>query len=185
MRLREQRCRKREAFLADTEQMLEKIGASVRAGTLKGRAEIGHRVGREANRRKVGKHFEITIGETDMSWTRRHESIAAEARFDGVCVIRTSLKDIGPDAAVAVYKCLSAVERAFRTARSHLRVRPVHACIEDRVRGHVFLCMLSYYVEWHMRRRLAPLLFEDDARAARGTRVTVSRRCSMTLPASR
>ena len=174
-RLREERRRKREELLAATEQTLDKIAASVRAGTLKGKAEIGHRVGREANRRKVEKHFEITIGETSMSWARRHEKIAAEARFDGIYVIRTSLKEIEPDAAVAAYKSLSTVERAFRTAKSHLRVRPVYVYTEDHVRGHVFLCMLSYYVEWHMRRRLAPLLFEDDdraaARAARNTPV--------------
>ena len=165
-RLREERRRKREELLVATEETLERIAASVRAKTLSGKADIGRRVGREANRRKVEKHFEITIDDTSMSWVRRHEKIAAEARFDGVCVIRTSLEDIEPDAAVAAYKSLSAVERAFRTAKSHLKVRPVYVYSEDHVRGHVFLCMLAYYVQWHMRQRLAPLLFDDDDRSA-------------------
>ena len=104
-----------------------------------------------------------------MSRARRHGKIAAEARFDGIYVIRTSLEEIEPDAAVAACKSLSTVERAFRTARSRLRVRPVCVCTEDQVRGHVFLCTLSHYVEWQMRRRLAPLLFEDDDRAAART----------------
>ena len=172
-RLREQRRRKREELLAATEETLERIAASVRAKTLSGKADIGRRVGREANRRKVEKHFEITIRDTSMSWVRRHEKIAAEARFDGIYVIRTSLEDIEPDAAVAAYKSLSAVERAFRTAKSHLKVRPVYVYSEDHVRGHVFLCMLAYYVQWHMRQRLVPLLFEDDDRpAARAKRKT-------------
>ena len=172
-RLREERRRKREELLQATGQTLERIAASVRAATLSGKAEIGRRVGRGAHRRKVEKHFDITIDDTSMSWARRHEKIAAEARFDGICIIRTSLGDIEPDAAVAAYKSLSRVERAFRVAKSNLRVRPVYVCTEDHVRGHVFLCMLSYYVEWHMRQRLAPLLFEDDDRpAARAGRKT-------------
>ena len=165
-RLREERRRKREELLAATEETLERIAASVRAGTLSGKAEIGRRVGREANRRKVEKHFEITIGDSSMSWARRQEKIAAEARFDGIYVVRTSLGEIEPEAAVSAYKSLSMVERAFRIVKSGLRVRPVCVYTEDHVRGHVFLCLLACYVEWHMRRRLAPLLFEDDDRPA-------------------
>ena len=172
-RLREDRRRTREALLEATGEVLETIAASVRAGTLKGAARIGHRVGRDANRRKVEKHFDITITDSSFSWRRRQERIDREARFDGVYVVRTSLEDIAPDAAVEAYKSLAVVERAFRVAKSDLRIRPVWVYTEDHVRGHVFLCMLAYYVEWHMRQRLAPLLFEDDDRdAARRQRTT-------------
>ncbi len=112
------------------------------------------------------KHFEITIDDTSLVWQRRHRKIADEARFDGIYVIRTSLPDIKADTAVLAYKSLATVERAFRTARSDLSVRPIFVYSEDHVRAHVFLCMLAYYIEWHMRRRLAPLLFEDDDRLA-------------------
>ena len=159
--------------------MLEAIAAAVRGGTLKGAARIGHRVGRDANRRKVEKHFDITITDTSFTWRRRQHKIDQEARFDGIYVIRTSLAEIAPDAAVEAYKSLATVERAFRVAKSDLKVRPVWVYTEDHVRGHVFLCMLAYYVEWHMRRRLAPLLFEDDdreaARRQRATPVEVAR----------
>ena len=172
-RLREDRRRQREALLEATEEVLEAIAAAVRAGTLKGAARIGHRVGREANRRKVEKHFDITITDTSFTWRRRQDKIDREARFDGIYVIRTSLAQIAPDAAVEAYKSLATVERAFRVAKSDLKVRPVWVYTEDHVRAHVFLCMLAWYVEWHMRRRLAPLLFEDDDReAARRRRAT-------------
>lgn len=108
----EERRRKRERLLATTEETLERIAASVRAGTLKVKAENGHRAGRESNRRMVGKHFGITIGEISMGWVRRHGRIRAEARFDGIHVIRTSLEEIEPDAAVASCRRLSTVERA-------------------------------------------------------------------------
>ena len=166
-RLRAERARKREALLRATEETLEKIAVSVHMGRLKGKAEIGRRVGREANRRKVEKHFTITITDDELSWRRRTKKIADEARLDGIYVIRTSLGSgsIGPQAAVAAYKSLSRVERAFRTAKSHLRVRPIHVYSAEHVRAHVFLCMLAGHVEWHMRQALAPLLFEDDDRA--------------------
>ena len=172
-RLREDRRRTREALLAATEEVLEAIAASVRAGTLeRGREDRAPRRARR-QRRKVEKHFDITITDTSFSWRRRQERIDREARFDGVYVVRTSLTDIAPDAAVEAYKSLATVERAFRVAKSDLRIRPVWVYTEDHVRGHVFLCMLAYYVEWHMRQRLAPLLFEDDDReAARRQRTT-------------
>ena len=155
-RLREDRRRTREALLEATEEVLETIAASVRAGTLKRAARIGHRVGRDANRRKVEKHFDITITDSSFSWRRCQERIDREARFDGVYVVRTSLEDIAPDAAVEACKSLASVERAFRVARSDLRIRPVRV-----------------YVEWNMRQRLTPLLFEDDDRdAARRQRTT-------------
>ncbi len=165
-RLREERRRKREELLKATEEALEAIAASVRSGRLKGREAIDRRVGRDANRRKVGKHFEIDVTDGGISWRRREARIAAEARLDGVYVVRTSLDSasLGPEAAVEAYKGLAGVERAFRNAKSDLRIRPVYVYSPDHVRAHVFLCMLALHVEWHMRRRLAPLLFEDDDR---------------------
>ena len=181
-RLREERRRKREDLLKATEEALEAIAASVRSGRLKGREAIDRRVGRDANRRKVGKHFEIDVADGGISWRRLEDRIAAEARLDGVYVIRTSLDSasLGPEAAVEAYKSLARVERAFLTMKaSRLRIRPVHVCSEDHVRAHVFLCMLAFYVEWHMRRRLAPILFEDDdregARAQRSSPVEPAR----------
>ena len=181
-RLREERRRKREDLLKATEEALEAIAASVRSGRLKGREAIDRRVGRDANRRKVGKHFGIDVADGGISWRRLEDRIAAEARLDGVYVIRTSLDSasLGPEAAVEAYKSLARVERAFLTMKaSRLRIRPVHVCSEDHVRAHVFLCMLAFYVEWHMRRRLAPILFEDDdregARAQRSSPVEPAR----------
>ena len=181
-RLRQERARKREELLKATEEALEAIAASVRAGRLKGREAIDRRIGRDANRRKVGKHFEIDVADGGISWRRREGRIAAEARLDGVYVIRTSLDSasLGPAAAVEAYKSLASVERAFLTMKaSRLRIRPVHVWSEDHVRAHVFLCMLAYYVEWHMRRDLAPILFEDDdregARAQRNSPVEPAR----------
>ncbi|MDE0694322.1 MAG: IS1634 family transposase, partial [Boseongicola sp.] len=181
-RLRQERARKREELLKATEEALEAIAASVRAGRLKGREAIDRRVGRDANRRKVGKHFEIDVTDGGISWRRLEARIAAEARLDGVYVIRTSLDSasLGPEAAVEDCKSLASVERAFLTMKaSRLRIRPVHVWSEDHVRAHVFLCMLAYHVEWHMRRDLAPILFEDDdregARAQRNSPVEPAR----------
>ncbi len=166
-RLRQERARKRADLLQATEEALARIARSVRSGRLKGRESIERRVGRDINRRKVGKHIEVDVTDNAISWRRRSERIAAEARLDGVCVIRTSLDSASMGAAEAVeaYKSLAGVERAFRNARSDLRIRPVYVYSPDHVRAHVFLCMLALHVEWHMRRRLAPLLFEDDDRA--------------------
>ncbi len=165
-RLRQERRRKREDLLKATENALHRIAASVRSGRLKGREAINRRVGRDANRRKVEKHFEITVADDGISWSRRKERIAEEARLDGVYVIRTSLDAdaMGAEEAVEAYKGLAGVERAFRNAKSDLRIRPVYVYSPDHVRAHVFMCMLALHVEWHMRRRLAPMLFEDDDR---------------------
>ena len=166
-RLREERRRKREDLLKATEEALEAIAASVRSGRLKGRATIDRRVGRDANRRKVGKHFEIAVTDDGISWGRLEDRIAEEARLDGVYVIRTSLESasLGAEEAVEAYKSLAGVERAFLAMKtSRLKIRPVHVYSEDHVRAHVFLCMLACHVEWHMRRDLAPILFEDDDR---------------------
>ncbi len=178
-RLRAERARKREELLQATERILEGIAAQVRRGRgpFRGRDAIQRRLGRELHRKKVGKHFEITVGDRELGWSRKPERIAAEAQLDGIYIVRTSLEEeaLGAEAAVEAYKSLAGVERAFRTSKQHLRIRPIHVYSEDHVRGHVFLCMLAYYVEWHMRRRLAPLLFQDDdpaaARARRDTPV--------------
>ena len=180
-RLREERRRKREDLLRAAENALKAIAGSVRSGRLKVREAIDRRVGRDLHRRKVGKHFEVVVTDGGIAWRRREYRIAAEARLDGVYVIRTSLNatSMGAAGAVEAYKSLAGVERAFRNAKTDLRIRPVYVYSPDHVRAHVFLCMLALYVEWHMRRRLAPMLFEDDdreaARAARGTPVQKAR----------
>ncbi len=176
-RLRQERARKREDPLRATEEALAGIAASVRSGRPKGREAIGRRVGRDVNRRKAGRHLEVDVTDDGIAWRRREDRIAAEARLDGVCVIRTSLDaaSMGAAEAVEAYKGLAGVERAFRNARTDLRIRPVHVHSPDHVRAHVFMCMLALHVERHMRRRLAPMPFEDDdreaARARRGSPV--------------
>ena len=165
-RLRAERRRKREALLQATEAVLAEIASAVRRKRLAGEAAIGRRVGEHVNRYKVRKHFAIQISADSLAFERNPDSIAAEARLDGLYAIRTSLPELAAEAAVEAYKSLSGVERAFRTSKDHLRIRPIHVYSENHVRGHVFLCMLAYYVEWHMRRRLAPLLFQDDDPAA-------------------
>lgn len=132
-------------------------------------------MGREANRRKVEKHFDITVTDDDLTFKRNAEKIAAEARLDGIYIVRTSLDADALDAhrAVVAYKSLARVERAFRTLKSaRLRVRPVYVYGAERVRAHVFLCILACHVEWHLRRRLAPMLFEDDDPDGAGTQRT-------------
>ncbi len=168
-RLRAERGRKREALLKATEAALEEIANIVRQprSKLRGRDRINRRVGREANRRKVEKHFQITVSDDKLEWARDEGKIAAEALLDGIYIVRTSLpaEAISPDEAVLAYKSLSRVERAFRCLKqSRLQVRPIYVYSADHVRAHVFLCMLAYYLEWHLRKRLAPLLFEDDDR---------------------
>ena len=167
--------RLREELLQATERILSEIASSVRHKRLAGETAIGRRLGEQANRYKVRKYFALRVSADSLAFERNYDSIAAEARLDGLYAIRTSLPDLAAEAAVEAYKSLSGVERAFRTSKDHLRVRPIHVYSEDHVRGHVFLCMLAYYMEWHMRRRLAPLLFQDDdpaaARAQRDTPV--------------
>ena len=127
------------------------------------------RADRALRAHKVGKHFTTTASEDGFSYERDEARIAAEAALDGIYVIRTNVaaKELGPEDAVRAYKSLSRVERAFRSFKGvDLKVRPVHHRLEGRVRAHVFLCMLAYYVEWHMRRALAPMLFDDDDPAA-------------------
>jgi hypothetical protein len=128
-------------------------------------AEIGIKVGRVLGRYKVGKHFDLTIGDGMFRWARREESIEQEARLDGIYVIRTSEPQarLSAEDTVRGYKNLSQVERAFRCLKGlDLLVRPIRHRTEERVPAHIFLCLLAYYVEWHMRKAWAPILFEDD-----------------------
>ncbi len=165
--LADQRRRKREELLAATEKELERIAAAVVRRKRKPllAAEIGLKLGRVLNRYKVGKHFETKIADGVFQWARRQESIEREAALDGIYVIRTSEQPARLSAAdtVRCYKSLAQVERAFRCWKGvDLRVRPIYHRIPDRVRAHIFVCLLAYYVEWHLRQALAPLLFEDE-----------------------
>lgn len=168
--LGEERARKREALLKSTETELAKIKKAVdrERNPLRGREKIGVRVGGVLGRFKMAKHFRLEITDTDFDYERDLERIEGEAKLDGIYVIRTSVpkEEMTPEAAVLAYKSLSQVERAFRSSKTDLDVRPLHHHTEPRVRAHVFLCMLAYYVEWHLRRSLAPLLFQDHDRPA-------------------
>ena len=175
-----ERARKREDLLAATEKLLEPIVAATRRKNqrLTGAAKIGARVGKVIGKYKMAKHFDWDIDDDGFFGYRRNAaSIAAEAALDGLYVIRASLPEERLDAegAVRAYKRLSTVERAFRSLKTvDLKVRPVFHRTADRVRAHVLLCMLAYYVEWHMRERLAPLIFDDeDPAAAAASRASV------------
>jgi hypothetical protein len=174
-----ERARKRDELLAATERQLDEVVMATKRATrpLSGKAEIGLRVGRVLNRHKVGKHFELTIREDGFSYQRKQDRITAEAELDGIYVIRTSVKAeiLTSENTVRAYKDLSTVERAFRSIKTvDLKVRPIFHWLDDRIRAHVFLCMLAYYVEWHMREKLAPLLFEDHEREeAEATRTSI------------
>jgi hypothetical protein len=176
--LAEERARKRLELLAATELDLAKIATATQRARnpLRGQDAIGLRVGRVIGRFHMAKHFDLAITETTLSYQRKTEQIADEAAMDGLYVIRTSLGSDALDAqaAVAAYKSLAHVERAFRSIKTvDLNVRPVFHYNEQRVRAHVFLCMLAYYVEWHMRERLKPMLFDDEQiEAANATRAS-------------
>lgn len=165
--LAQERARKRLELLAATEADLSKIAAATKRARnpLRGQQAIALRVGRVVERFHMAKHIALTITDTALSWARKDEAIAAEAALDGLYVIRTSLPQdkLDANAAVAAYKSLAHVERAFRSMKTvDLNVRPIFHYTEQRVRAHVFLCMLAYYVEWHMRARLKPMLFDDE-----------------------
>lgn len=170
--LAQERARKRDELLAATEQDLARLRARVRRARqpLRGAAAIGQALGAVLGHRKVGKHFDTTITDDDFSFARNHAAIATEAALDGIYGLRTSLPAEHADAAdtVRAYKSLAGVERAFRSIKTvDLDVRPVFHWTAPRVRAHVLLCMLAYYLEWHMRRRLAPMLFDDHDPTAR------------------
>jgi len=166
--LADERRRKRQDLLAATEQDLTRLAqaAARRTRTPFDDATLGQKVGRVINHYKMAKHFAVTIDGGRLTWTRREASIQQEAQLDGFYVIRTSVAAGHLSAADAVrhYKGLARVERAFRCLKGiDLRVRPIHHRTEDHVRAHIFLCLLAYYVEWHLRQAWAPLLFEDEA----------------------
>jgi len=167
--LEEERKRKREALLEATERSLEKISKEVtrRKKKLLTAVEIGLKVGKVLGRYKVGKHFACKIGEGSFAWSRRAQSIEQEEKLDGIYVLRTSepVERLSAEDTVRSYKSLAEVERAFRCLKGiDLLVRPIRHRSEDRVPAHIFLCVLAYYVEWHLRRAWAPLLFEDEER---------------------
>jgi transposase len=156
---------KREALLLATEKELDKIRARVESGAIAGRDKIGVKVGRVVNKYTVAKHFALTIEEANFAFQRLESQIAAEAALDGLYVIRTSVptKQMSSAEAVRSYKALAEVERAFRSMKTiDLHVRPIHHRLEGRVRTHIFLCMLAYYVEWHMREAWRELMFADE-----------------------
>ena len=163
-RLAARRAHTRESLLKATEADLAVIRKSVDGGTLRGRAEIGVRVGQAINRFRMKKHMNYEIGDTSFAFSRNAENIAREAALDGIYVIRTSLpeQDMAADDCVRSYKALTRVERAFRTMKTvNLHVRPIYHRIAQRVRAHIFLCTLAYYVEWHIREVWRDRLFSD------------------------
>lgn len=167
--LEERRQRKREALLQATEKSLEKISQEAARRKKKPftAAEIGVKVGKVLGRYKMGKHFECTIGEGSFTWSRRSDAIAQEQMLDGIYVLRTSesAERLSAEETVRSYKSLAEVERAFRCLKGiDLLVRPIRHRTADRVPAHIFLCVLAYYVEWHLRQAWAPLLFEDEER---------------------
>jgi transposase len=171
------RAHKREDMLAATERNLHTVQSSVAAGRLKGQDAIGVRVGRVVDQYKMAKHFELDIKERSFVFRRKQDGIAAEAALDGLYIIRTSVPAERMDSAECVrrYKSLAHVERAFRSLKTvDLKVRPIHHRLADRVRAHIFLCMLAYYVEWHMREAWRELMFADEDQRAKLTRDPVA-----------
>jgi hypothetical protein len=173
--LAKERARKRQDLLAATEQKLTRIQTRVARASrpLRGAAAIGRAVGPALSSHKMAKHFEVTITDTEFSYRRNEAAIKAEAALDGIYVLRTNLPAAQSDAAdtVRAYKSLALVEHAFRSIKTvDLEIRPVFHWTVPRVRGHVLLCMLAYYLEWHMRQRLTTLLFDDDDLAGRESR---------------
>ena len=167
------RAHKREELLQATEEALRALQTRVGAGRLQGQDHIGLKVGRIINQYKMAKHFTLTITESTFAFARKQDAIAAEAALDGLYLIRTSVTKERLDAAGCVrhYKSLSQVERAFRSLKTvDLKIRPIHHRLADRVRAHIFLCLLAYYVEWHLREAWRPLLFADEDQVAKATR---------------
>ncbi len=183
-RLAEERARKREDLLRATEAKLAPICEAVSAGRLAGAAKIGLKVGAVLNKHKVGKHFAVDIGDTQLVVTRQQDEIAAEANLDGIYVIRTSVNAdrLDDQAVVRAYKQLIHVERVFRSFKSlDIEVRPIHHWADGRVRAHVLLCMLAYYVQWHLERAWAPMLFRDEKRPQLDDPVAPARRSEAAL----
>lgn len=181
--LAEERARKRIELLKATEETLEPIRLATERKSLRGEQEIGLRVGKVIGKHKMAKHFDLTITETSFTYTRNEGRIREEAALDGLYVVRSSVdeKRMDSDRVVETYKSLAKVERAFRCMKTiDLSLRPIYHRNEERIRSHVFICMLAYYVEWHMREKLRPVLFADDDRES-----AAAARNSMVAPAQR
>jgi transposase len=159
-----ERARKRQDLLEATERALTEIARRVEQGTLKGSAEIGLAVGAVWNRWRVKKHFDVEITDTSLAFARKRGQIQQEAALDGIYVLRTTVpqSELQSSEVVRAYKQLKEVERAFRELKGPLELRPIHHRLEDRVKAHVFLCMLAYYLTWHLRQAWKPLLFDDE-----------------------
>lgn len=184
-KLAEQRSRKRSELLKATEEQLEPIRLATERSSnpLRGEQAISLRVGKVIGKHKMAKHFDLTITETSFTYTRNEDRIREEAALDGLYVVRSSLekKQMRSERIVETYKSLAKVERAFRCMKTvDLSLRPIYHRNEDRIRSHVFICMLAYYVEWHMREKLRPVLFADDDREA-----AAADRKSIVAPAQR
>jgi transposase len=177
--LAEQRARKREELLKATEVKLEPIRLATqrKLNPLRGADAIGLRVGKVIGKHKMAKHFDLTIAEDSFTYARNEEKIREEASLDGLYVVRSSVdkKHMNSECVVETYKSLAKVERAFRCMKTvDLSLRPIYHRNEDRIRSHVFICMLAYYVEWHLRQRLRPLLFaEEDHESAAQARDSI------------
>ena len=175
--LAKERAHTRASLIEATTQLLQDIQRSVSAGKLQGRAEIGVRVGRIINKHKVAKHFTLKVCDRSFTYEVNAEKVQSEAALDGIYVIRTNVeqKVLTADDTVRSYKQLSNVERAFRSLKTvDLKVRPIHHHLEGRVKAHIFLCMLAYYVEWHMRDAWRELLFADEDQEAKKLRDPVA-----------
>lgn len=175
--LAERRARKRTALIEATAAELDKVRAMVARGTLRGAATIGLRIGKVLDKYKVAKHFDLAIDEAGFDFALRHDKVAEEAALDGLYVIRASIekRPMSADEAVRNYKALTGLERAFRSLKTvDLKVRPIHHRLEQRVRAHIFLCMLAYYVEWHIREAWRELMFADQQVDAKRTRDPVA-----------
>jgi transposase len=183
--LAEQRARKRNELLKATEAQLEPIRLATlrQRNPLRGEKEIGLRVGKVIDQHKMAKHFDLTITAKSFAYTRREAAIREEAALDGLYVVRSSVdkQQMNSEQVVETYKSLAKVERAFRCLKTvDLSLRPIYHRNDDRIRSHVFLCMLAYYVEWHMREKLRPVLFADDDQEA-----AAAARASIVAPAQR
>ena len=182
--LADERARKRHELLAATETQLQTIAAATRRARrpLRGQDTIALRVGKVRNKFKMAKHFHLDITDEAFTFTRNQDSIAAEAALDGIYVLRTSLptQTLQRDEVVLRYKDLADVERFFRTLNTELDVRPIRHRLADRVRAHMFLRMLSYYISWHMKHALAPILFTDNDKPA-----AAAKRADPVAPAQR
>ncbi len=173
-----ERARKREVLLVETEKLLAKVKAKVdrQRKPVRGKSEIGIEVGKVVNRKKVAKHFHIEIDDDRFEYFRDQEKIDVESSLDGLYVIRSNVDadEMSDERVVAHYKNLALVERAFRSLKSiDIRVRPIHHRLADRVRSHIFICMLAYYVEYELRQALAPLMFVDEEKASAETRESI------------